>query len=241
MILINCDIGERGADHPIDLHLMSWINIANLACGGHAGDRDSIRVFSALAREKRVQIAAHLSYPDREHFGRLRMEITYSALKASLDEQYALLADARRVKFHGALYNESVRNGELAGVLSGWLTASGIREILAPDDSKLAAACRETGIQVLREAFAERRYEWDEQAGCLVLVDRRQPHASITDLDEALAHSLTIARQGKVKVGHTAPGGPSWHSIRADTICIHSDSPIALPLVRALRRSLAGR
>ena len=63
-MLINCDIGERGADHPQDRELMAYIHIANIACGGHAGDETSIEAFRALAEKHEVEVSAHLSYPD---------------------------------------------------------------------------------------------------------------------------------------------------------------------------------
>jgi len=114
---INCDIGERGPGHAVDRRLMEVVHIANLACGGHAGDRASVQAFRALAEEHGVELAAHLSYPDRPNFGRRVLAMPLPALLASLDEQLALLPSPKRVKFHGALYNESCRSRELAAAL----------------------------------------------------------------------------------------------------------------------------
>ncbi len=236
MTLINCDIGERGSNHSLDRELMEVVHIANLACGGHAGDLASVEAFRLLAEERGVGLAAHLSYPDRSHFGRRALPMPLPALRASLDEQLALLPSPRRVKFHGALYNESCRRRELAAALGDWLAGSGIREILAPDDAAIAREARRRGIAVLREAFAERRYEFDEAGHRLRLVDRSQAHASITSLNEAMAQAEEIVARGRVNVCHQPGGLPFWRPIVADTVCIHSDSPIALELAVELRR-----
>jgi len=95
MMRINCDIGERGPGHATDRKLMEVIHIASLACGGHAGDSGSVKAFSALAEENGVELAAHLSYPDRENFGRRPMRLPASALLAALEafgfEQFFLV------------------------------------------------------------------------------------------------------------------------------------------------------
>jgi UPF0271 protein len=233
---INCDIGERGPDHAVDKKLMEVIHIANLACGGHAGNRESVKVFRALAEENGVQLAAHLSYPDRPNFGRLTIRISEPSLLASLDEQLGLLADVRRVKFHGALYNESCNNPHLAETLSQWLEQAGIREILAPADAEITISARRRGIAVLREAFAERRYEYSETDQRLYLISRSQIHASITNLQEALEHAEEIIKRQRVNISRQYSSQPLWKAISADTICIHSDSAIALDLAIRLRR-----
>ena len=110
---INCDIGERG-EHPVDLELMELIDIANIACGGHAGDLKTVNLFRKLAEDHGVSISAHLSYPDKENFGRKSLDISASDLKKSLSEQYSLLDDVKTVKLHGALYNDCWLNEELA-------------------------------------------------------------------------------------------------------------------------------
>jgi UPF0271 protein len=236
MMRINCDIGERGPDHAVDRRLMEVIHIANLACGGHAGDRSSVQAFRAMAAGNGVELAAHLSYPDRLHFGRWTIPMPLPSLLASLDEQLALLADVRRVKFHGALYNESCRDLDLAAQLSEWLAAAGIREIVAPDDAAISQAARGRGIAVLREAFAERRYEYNETDRRLYLLDRSQDHAVISDLENALAQAGDIIERRRVNVSPISSLPPRWQAIEADTICIHSDSPIALDLALRLRQ-----
>jgi UPF0271 protein len=215
---------------------MEVVHIANLACGGHAGDKTSVKVFRALAEKNGVEITAHLSYPDRTNFGRRIIRISRSSLLASLDEQLELIPGVRSVKFHGALYNKSCRDTELAELLGEWLKRARVREILAPADAEIALSARKRGIAVLREAFAERRYEYDKACRRLALVDRSRPHASITDLAEALTHAEEIIRRRRVNIRGHCGGPPVWKKISADTVCIHSDSSIALDLAVQLRR-----
>lgn len=241
MMRINCDIGERGADHVIDRQLMEVIHIANLACGGHAGDRASVEAFRELAGRNGVAVAAHLSYPDRSGFGRRTVSLPAARLIAVLEEQLALLPGVRAIKFHGALYNDSCRDRGLAVCLADWLAAAGVRQVLAPADSELAAEAGRRGIAVLREAFADRRYAIDHRSRRLVLVDRSQPQAVIGDLDAALAQAGEIVLRGRVDSRPGPPGRPQWRPIAADTLCVHSDSPIALELARGLRRLVETR
>ena len=240
---VNCDIGERGAGHPVDIELMRWIDIANLACGGHAGDERSVRAFRQMARDHRVTVTAHLSYPDREHFGRRSVEIDTPRLLESLARQYALLPDIRVVKFHGALYNDSCARSELAGTLTDWLTRTECDTVITAPDSALARACSASGIGVLREAFAERRYRVDPESGRLSLVGRDRSYACIAEISEAVAQAVAIVDRGEVSAVVESDSGTvaiRTAFLAADTICIHSDSAIALPLARELRRRLSG-
>jgi UPF0271 protein len=244
MIRLNCDIGERGADNPVDRELMAHIHIANLACGGHAGDRESVKAFRNLAVENRVEISAHLSYPDRENFGRESLDIPAKELLDSLRSQYGLLPDIRLVKLHGALYNDSCRDTGLARTLAGWLQEMMVHTIITAAGSELAKACIRREIAVLPEAFAERRYRYFPETGRLALVSRTKDYASIGDCDEAVEQTEEIVRRGRVRaVVESRTCGKQtddtsivyqWVPIRAETICIHSDSPISLDLARRL-------
>ena len=237
MIQVNCDIGEKGHLHAGDRALMEFIQIANLACDGHAGDKESVAAFAALAAERGVAVSAHLSYPDKPNFGRASMDMPEADLLASLDAQLALLPGVKLVKFHGALYNDACRDARLADLLAGWLMRNDIGGLLAPADSELAAAARRLGITVLREAFIDRRYAWDAATGHLRLADRKTGGV-ITSVPEALAQAEDIINRGRVNVSGD-PARPDWRDIKADTVCIHSDSPIALELATKLRAALA--
>lgn len=239
MIPINCDIGERGSDHPLDLELMGFIDIANIACGGHAGDAGSVRVFRSLAERGDIAVAAHLSYPDREYFGRKSIAIEAAELLESLTVQYEMMPDVQLVKFHGALYNDSCARTDLAETLSRWLSGTACRTVITAPASALAMACDHVGIAVLAEAFAERRYQFDPSGGTLSLVSRQRSWASIHNLEEALRQARQITETGEVTAVVEADGtvvSTRTVPLKARTLCIHSDSEIALDLARELRR-----
>ncbi len=235
-VRINCDIGERGPLHGDDRLLMELVQIANIACDGHAGDSESVEAFRALAVKHGVEVSAHLSYPDKPNFGRESMRLPGAELLASLDAQFSLLPGAKLVKFHGALYNDACRDAALAGTLAAWLKAKGIAALLAPNDSEIASAARRQGVAVLREAFVDRRYGWDDKAGSLCLLPRKAGGV-IKDPAEALAQATEIVARGRVNVSGD-PARPSWKEIKADTLCIHSDSPIALELAGRLGETI---
>lgn len=234
-MLINCDIGERGETNPVDQELLRYIDIANIACGGHAGDEASVSYFAYQARRRGVMVTAHLSYPDQANFGRKDMNISNQELAASLDEQLMFFSKVRRVKFHGALYHKVNTNLRLALFLARWLSTKGIEQVIVPEGSLLASACIRLGIKCLYEAFIERRYcIIDDQ---LTLVPRDQPHACIDDPEEALEQYEDILA-GYVKV-YPSDFASKVHSerrlIRAQTVCIHSDSSIALQLIYKIK------
>lgn len=237
MLTLNCDIGERGPDHPVDIELMSHIQVANLACGGHAGDESSVGAFLALAAQHGVEISAHLSYPDKENFGRKSMDIPVTELFDSLNEQLTLLPGITCVKFHGALYNDAVVDTDLAASLAGWLVAKKIKSVITFPGSELAKECTTYRISVINEVFAERRYAFDTEKERLTLVDRSKPYASITEVDEAVRHTREMIQTGMVAAVISDKGDTLIKQnvpIKVDTVCIHSDSTIALALVKAL-------
>lgn len=219
-MLINCDIGERGTAHEIDDKLMSMIDIANIACGGHAGDIESVEYYRGLAKQNSVKITAHLSYPDRINFGRKVLNISKSELLKSLDEQYAIIADVKTVKFHGALYNEANVNKDLAILLLEWLEINNIEEILTPSNSLLNTLSRNQ--KILYEAFLDRRYIMKDDI--LQLSPRSLENAVITDPKHAL------------KQFHEIKSGQLLNqAIIADTLCLHSDNIHALEILKAIK------
>lgn len=227
MLKINCDIGERGIAHPIDDQLMAYIDIANIACGGHAGDLDSVNYYRELALHHGVSMSAHLSYPDRLNFGRQRMEISHADLLDSLSEQYALLPVAK-VKFHGALYHAANMDAELARVLLGWLLKKQVLSLIAPESSYLSKYCFAAGLRVEFEGFIERGYQI--KYGNLELIPRGQIGAELTTLEAALAQYQLLKRQVLIIAGKEIP-------LNLTTACIHSDSSIALELASKIHVS----
>jgi len=239
-LLLNIDLGERGAANRIDHALVQHADIVNIACGGHAGDAESVAVFTKLAKEHGAQVSTHLSYPDKANFGRQPMDLTGKALTDSLDEQHALLTkkrevlDVQIVKLHGALYHAADTDPSLASELAAWLQNAGYTTAITPDPGALATACRQHGIGVLPEAFVERRYHLNKNTKRAELLSRSSPAACLTALPEALAQAEGLISQSAVQLH---PDG-AWHTINAGTLCIHSDSPIAEPLAAALAKRL---
>ncbi|MCF6765523.1 LamB/YcsF family protein [Thiotrichales bacterium 19S3-7] len=234
-MLINCDIGERGETNPIDQELLQYVDIVNIACGGHAGDETSVSYFSHEARRRGIMVTAHLSYPDRVNFGRKELDISNQELAKHLDEQLGMFSFIRRVKLHGALYHKANTNLKLALFLARWLSTRGIEQVVAPEGSLLASACARLDIQCLYEAFLERRYCMSNDQ--LTLVARNKAYACIDDPEEALAQYEDILA-GYVKTyeeNHLGKLVSQRRLIRADTVCIHSDSPIALQLIYRIK------
>ncbi len=234
-MIVNCDIGERG-EHPIDIKLMNYIGLANIACGGHAGDKRSVEFFLNLAKKNFIAVSAHLSYPDRENFGRVSMTISYEELGKSLQTQYSLINSVKTVKFHGALYNDANRDKNLANFLADWMQKNKIIKVVTQFDSELALAAKNRGIIVLNEAFAERNYTYDEGSKRVALVPRTRDYASITSIDEAIKHSKKIIVSNLVSayIENSNQMIKKDIFIKADTICIHSESEISLELAKRL-------
>ena len=223
-MLINCDIGERGVAHKIDDQLMQYIDIANIACGGHAGNQHSAEYYYALAKENDIKPSVHLSYPDQKNFGRVLIDIDDTTLLKSLDQQYKLLSEVKTLKFHGALYNEANINRSLAQLLMTWAKSVGIKEVLSSQNSEIDKCADQ--IDVLHEVFLDRQYTYMDNV--LSLKSRKEPNALIIDVDEAI-------KQFKNFKNHIVVIDGQEYKIRADTGCIHSDSDNALTLIKAIK------
>jgi len=228
VIDLSADLGEGSPDED---EVWPLITSANVACGGHTGDECSMAEAVSLARQHRVRLGAHPSYPDREHFGRRSLEIESSTLRASLTSQLVTLrafAPIHHVKPHGALYNDAHKSRTLAELI-----VSVIREldetlaIVCSDRSQMAVAARAARMRVIREAFADRRYEADGS-----LVPRTVAGSTLT-VDEAAQQAALLAREGVV----LARDG-SRVVIPFDTLCIHADMPNASVRLRAIRARL---
>ncbi len=233
---LNADLGEY--DDPDSLardgKMMRYISSANIACGGHAGnDHTMVAMLNAASRHG-VAVGAHPSYPDRENFGRKSMVIGDEALLASLIAQIETLrrhtddcgARLTHVKPHGQLYNDAARDTRLATLI-----ATATKAVL-PDAALVGlagsisvTASEEAGLRFIGEAFADRRYD---AAG--FLVPRSTPDAVIASAGGRIDQALAIAHRQPVE---TANGGSI--SIKADTICLHSDSDGALKSARDIR------
>jgi len=223
-MLINCDIGERGVAHKIDDQLMKYIDIANIACGGHAGDQQSVAYYYSLAKKYGVKSGVHLSFPDQNNFGRVKMDIDDQSLLKSLDQQYELLSEVKTLKFHGALYNEANINRTLAQLLMNWAKCAGIKAVLTPQNSEISR-CSDH-IEVIHEVFLDRSYICVDNV--LSLQNRKEPNAMIQNTADAVKQYQNFDH-------HFVEIDGKKHQIKADTGCIHSDSDNALELVKAIK------
>jgi UPF0271 protein len=225
VIDLSADLGEGS---PGEDELWPLITSANVACGGHTGDAHSMREAAQRAREHGVRFGAHPSYPDRENFGRKSLDLSPDALLAALIEQISTLhaiEPVHHVKPHGALYNDAHKNRALAGIIiAAMRRIDPSMAIVAPDHSQMAAAARDAGVRVIREAFADRRYEPD---GSLT---PRNIFGSTLTIHEAAAQVTLLAAESAV----IARDGTRV-AIAYDTICIHADMPNAVERLRAIR------
>jgi len=231
---LNCDLGEGCGN---DAALMPLVTSANIACGYHAGDEDTMRTTVRLAVENGVAIGAHPSYPDRENFGRRPMDLSISEVGDLVTRQITQLAEigaaegARltHVKPHGALYNQGANDHELAAAI-----ASAVRSVdeslilFGLAGSALIDAGLEAGLRTAAEVFADRTYRADGR-----LTPRTENEAVIQDTPRASQQVLQMVLQHKV----TATDGTAM-SINAETICIHGDGDNAVAFATAIRQAL---
>jgi UPF0271 protein len=228
VIDLSADLGEGS---PGEDEIWPLITSANVACGGHTGDEHSMREAARRAREHGVRFGAHPSYPDRENFGRRSLTITPQALRKTVIAQIAALhaiEPVHHVKPHGALYNDAHKNRALADVIiAAMRDIDPSLAIVAPDHSAMAAAARAAGTNVIREAFADRRYEPDGS-----LTPRSIPHSTFT-IEEAAQQAAHLVTEG-IAIARDGTRIP----IAFDTICIHADMEQAVERLHAIRRAL---
>lgn len=234
VIDINCDLGEGvGNDHL----LMPFLSSCNIACGGHAGDEDTMRQTVQLAKQHRTKIGAHPSFPDKENFGRTEIRLPPEELTSLvLDQIEALDAIAKNentllnhVKPHGALYNmATVDVGIAKAIVKAILLFDENVILYAPFGSVMAKLAREQSITVMFEAFADRNYNDD-----LTLVSRKLDNAVIQNPEVILTHVLRMIKEKKVR----SQSGKLF-SIQADTLCIHGDNSHAVDIVSYLHQQL---
>lgn len=231
---LNADLGE-GAGH--DDELLALVSSANISCGLHAGDPLMLHEAVLSARNRGVAIGAHPSFDDRENFGRREMSLGAEEIFTLVVYQLGALravahsvgAIVQHVKPHGALYNMAARNEEIADAIGRAIVAVDPKLMLyAPGASALSRAAESNELSVVYEVFADRNYLSDGS-----LVPRDHPQALLYHAEEAAKRVFGMLRDGKVRAidGSDVP-------VRADTICVHGDTPAAVEFVLALRRSL---
>ena len=227
---INCDLGEGIGT---DADLMPYLSSCNIACGGHAGDRETMLSTMRLAKEHDVKIGAHPSFEDRPNFGRKEMYVPPERLRSQLIHQIAELGALARledmeihhVKPHGALYNMAARSSDLARLIVNVLGFFNEDLVLyVPFGSHMERKAKEAGIPYAVEAFADRNY--DDSFG---LVPRIEPEAVIKDPVKIRERVERMIRKGEV----VSVSGKVRH-VEIDTICIHGDNPSAVEIAREL-------
>ncbi len=237
---LNADVGEATDPAGVEAErgLLGLVTTAHVACGGHAGDADTMTATVAAALEHGVRVGAHPSYPDTEGFGRRPMDIDRDELRESLGAQLRALATVctsagtaiASVKPHGALYEEVAKGGAIYLVLRDVVGA------VCPPDTTLVlpSGCPAMGMTVrdgvaaMEEGFCDRAYRPDGG-----LVDRATPGAVLRDAEEAAGQALSLAR------GAVAAADGTLLTLWVDTLCIHGDSPGAVAIATAVRRVLA--
>lgn len=236
---INCDMGEVAesiADGTQE-SLMAYVSSVNIACGGHAGNAQMMTATIEQALRWKVAVGAHPGYADRANFGRIELDIDPEAVAESMFQQVQALGEIAagcgvrlaHVKPHGALYNQAVKNRELAAAIAeGVARWSRSVVLVALAGSPMLEVFREAGFAVAAEAFADRRYEADG-----TLRSRKFADALIRDPEEARRQALYIAADGRVI---TSDG--SEIAVNAQTICIHSDTPGATRIAAAVANGL---
>lgn len=231
---VNCDLGEGSGN---DTAIMPYIGSCNIACGGHAGDLESMRKTLALAANHQVKIGAHPSYPDRENFGRRIIAMSPSGLTQCLVEQIRLLENLastldlalHHIKLHGALYNLSAGDPATAQVIVEMMNTYFDQYLIyVPYPSVLSQMALQQHVRIKYEGFADRRYNSD-----LSLVGREHPHALILNQQEVLEQVERIVKDGQVK---TSSG--KLVSIQAETLCLHGDHPEAPEIAAAVHKML---
>ncbi|MBD3821227.1 MAG: LamB/YcsF family protein [Thiotrichales bacterium] len=237
MILINCDMGENLTPNP-DASVMPHIHLANIACGGHAGDIASMVETLALAKQHGVKIGAHPSYPDQANFGRQSINLSAAELHETLANQVSLLnklageleLTLHHIKPHGALYLDMMRSDDLfKQILSFCQTFNQDRNTPVKlmiqggiKDADYQALANEFGVALLFEAFADRAYLDNGQ-----LAPRSQPNSLYQEATDIIQQSWMFHEAHQQ---HTSP----------NTLCFHSDNPASVKALIAFANQLKG-
>lgn len=237
---VNCDMGEsygpweKGADEAV-MPLIDW---ANIACGAHAGDPDTMARTLELAAAHGVQAGAHPGYRDRRNFGRVRLDWPIDSLVRDVQAQIGALkaiatavgVPLKHAKPHGALYNAMMADDALLIALAEGVAAVDPSLVFVlqatPDQARHTQALAHTGLSLAFEAFADRRYEADGR------LESRIIEGSVLTEPETVGPHVEQILSGTV----STKGGPL--EIAADTLCVHGDNPSAVAVLQRIRELL---
>ncbi|MEA2048458.1 MAG: 5-oxoprolinase subunit PxpA [Campylobacterota bacterium] len=239
-IKINCDMGEYFAFQKTDLNakVMPYIDMANLACGFHAGDPVTMHQSIKESIVNDVAIGAHPSYPDLAGFGRRPMQCSVEEIVSFVIYQCGALdalcksydTKIRYVKPHGALYNTMMQDTEvfksIAKAISKYDTEIPLMILSSTENESYATLANRYGISLLYEVFADRAYQDNGH-----LVPRSEEHALLHSTHEILQRAKILKEKGYIESinGKKIP-------LQSDTLCVHGDNPHAVEIIQALHR-----
>ena len=238
-ININCDLGEKSKHHSNkhDPDLLKIVNSANIACGYHAGDKETMNKVIEISKKNGVSIGAHPSFNDPENFGRERMNLSSSEIEKLIIDQYEILQtissnhgeNVTHIKPHGALNNMACEDINLATILAKVIKSINPELIyLVPTGSKMEQAAKKLDMKIACEIFADRNYEDDGN-----LVSRKKPNALITDPELAKKHVLSMVKNQALNC-HSGKQIPC----EIDSVCIHGDNLSSLNTAKAVKENL---
>jgi len=238
-ININCDLGEKSKHHSnkYDPDLLEIVNSANVACGYHAGDEETMNQVIMISKKNGVSIGAHPSFNDPENFGRERMNLSTQEIEKLIFDQYKILQEiaskhnenVTHIKPHGALNNMACEDLDLATTLAKTIKAIDKDLIyLVPTGSKMEEAAKKIDMKIACEIFADRNYEDDGN-----LVSRKKPHALITDPEQAKKHVLKMVKTQSLNC-HSGKQIPC----EIDSVCIHGDNISSLETAKSIKNNL---
>ena len=238
-ININCDLGEKSKHHSnkYDPDLLEIVNSANVACGYHAGDDESMKQVVQISKKNGVSIGAHPSFNDPENFGRERMNLSSQEIEKLILDQYNILQEiaskhgenVTHIKPHGALNNMACEDLDLATTLAKTIKTMNKDLIyLVPTGSKMEEAAKKLDMKIACEIFADRNYEDNGN-----LVSRKKAHALITDPEQAKAHVLKMVKTQSLNC-HSGKQIPC----EIDSVCIHGDNLSSLATAKSIKHNL---
>jgi UPF0271 protein len=231
---LNCDMGEGMAN---DAAIMPFISSVNIACGAHAGDAETMQRTIELALQHNIAIGAHPGFADKKNFGRTEQKLSDKDYYELVSEQLATLKEyidvagaiMHHVKPHGALYNMSAKNNELAAIIA---TAAYDHDpslvLYGLSNSYSIYVAKKMGLKTASEVFADRNYMDDGS-----LVSRTNSHALITNETNAVQQVLQMVKMQTV----TSINGKKVNVV-ADTVCIHGDTALAPAFARLIATQL---
>ncbi|WP_127845721.1 5-oxoprolinase subunit PxpA [Psychroflexus aestuariivivens] len=230
---LNCDLAEGG---NFDAQIFPLVSSCNIACGGHFGNYDTVLKAVRLAKTNSTKIGAHPSYPDFENFGRKSLKISFSELKNHLHQQINLVekacnevgAELHHVKPHGALYNDLKSNSDISKIVFEVVKERNKKLVVFVPPNSEISIFKDKNIQFWKEGFADRNYNPD-----LSLVSRTQNFAVITDKEIIAKRVQKMIQLNEIKTINN-----KRISQKFDTICLHSDTPNSIEILKYLIKFL---